>query len=175
RLYEARRLGEIAREMKVATQMGNQGTAGSGLRKSAAMLKAGVLGTVKEVHVWTNRPIWPQGGPRPEPSTPPENVHWDLWVGPAPERPYAGKAYHPFAWRGWWDFGTGALGDMACHIMDTAYWALELRTATAVDAFSDGKTSESPPKWSIIKYEFPQRGAMPPVNVFWYDGHLLPP
>src|SRR5207248_1943835 len=102
-IYEARRLGEIAREMKVATQMGNQGTAKDGLRKSAAMVKAGVLGRVKEVHVWTNRPIWPQGDPRPEPSEHPENLHWDVWLGPAPERPYGkgtdGKgAYHPFAW-----------------------------------------------------------------------------
>src|SRR5947209_1365220 len=114
-LYEARRLGEIAREMKVATQMGNQGTASSGLRKAAAMIRAGVLGTVKELHVWTDRPIWPQGE-HPVPATVPSNLSWDLWLGPARARPYGvyadGPAYHPFAWRGFWDFGTGALGDM---------------------------------------------------------------
>src|ERR1043166_4086109 len=107
-IYEARKLAELARSMKVATQMGNQGTAGSSLRLNAARIKAGHLGVPKEVHVWTNRPIWPQGGPRPAPADPPSNLHWDLWLGPAPERPYAPGAYHTFAWRGWWDFGTGA-------------------------------------------------------------------
>ena len=108
-IYEARKLGEIAREMNVATQMGNQGTASNSLRKTAAVVRAGAVGNVKEVHVWTNRPIWPQGGSRPAEAPVPSNVHWDLWLGPAPDRPYA-PGYHPFAWRGWWDFGTGALG-----------------------------------------------------------------
>jgi predicted dehydrogenase len=173
-LYEARRLGEIAREMKVATQMGNQGTAGGGLRKAAALIKAGVLGTVKEVHVWTNRPIWPQGGPRPAEAKAPENLHWDLWLGPAAERPY-GNGYHPFAWRGFWDFGTGALGDMACHTMNMPFMALDLRDPTAVEAESSGHSKESYPKWSMIKYRFPARGQRPGLTMTWYDGGKRPP
>jgi predicted dehydrogenase len=172
-LYEARRLGDIAREMKVATQMGNQGTAGGGLRKAAALIKAGVLGTVKEVHVWTNRPIWPQGGPRPAEAKAPEHVHWDLWLGPAAERPY-GNGYHPFSWRGFWEFGTGALGDMACHTMNMPFMALDLRDPTAVEAESSGHNKESYPKWSIIKYTFPTRGQRPGLTMTWYDGGKRP-
>ncbi len=132
-IWEARRLGEIAAEQKVATMMGNQGTAEPGLRKAAAMIQAGMLGTVKEVHVWTNRPIWAQGGARPDPAPVPEGIHWDLFLGPAPERPYA-PGYHPFAWRGWWDFGTGALGDMACHTVNMPFMALNLRDPISVEA-----------------------------------------
>ncbi|HEY1784043.1 MAG TPA: Gfo/Idh/MocA family oxidoreductase, partial [Pirellulales bacterium] len=146
-IWEARRMAEVARETKVATQMGNQGTAGSGLRKSAAIVQAGTLGPVHEVHVWTNRPIWPQGGPRPEAKPVPKNVHWNLWLGPAPKRPY-GDGYHPFAWRGWWDFGTGALGDMACHTMNLPYMALDLRDPVSVTAETAGHNKESYPKWS---------------------------
>src|SRR5690606_22812708 len=115
-VFEARKLGEIAREQKVATQMGNQGTASRNMRKAATMVKNGLLGKVNEVYVWTNRPIWPQGKPRPEEKPVPAHLHWDLFLGPAPKRPY-GDDYHPFSWRGWWDFGTGALGDMACHTL----------------------------------------------------------
>ncbi len=125
-IYEARLMARVAKEMKVATQMGNQGTAMTGARKAAAALRAGAIGAVKEVHVWTNRPVWPQGGPRPAPKPCPPNLKWDLWLGPAPERPYA-HGYHPFSWRGWWDFGTGALGDMACHTANMAYMGLDLR------------------------------------------------
>jgi predicted dehydrogenase len=173
-LYEARRLGEIAREMKVATQMGNQGTASSGLRKAAALVQAGVLGTVTEAHVWTNRPIWPQGGPRPKEEAVPSDVHWDLWLGPMAERPY-GKGYHPFSWRGWWDFGTGALGDMACHTMNLPFRALDLRDPIAVEAESSGHNKDSYPKWSIIRYSFPARGKRPALTMTWYDGGKLPP
>jgi predicted dehydrogenase len=173
-IYEARRLGEIARDKKVATQMGNQGTASSGLRKSAALVKAGILGPVKEVHVWTNRPIWPQGGARPEPSDVPSNLHWDLWLGPAPQRPYA-NGYHPFAWRGWWDFGTGALGDMACHTVNMAYMALDLRNPTTVVAETSGHNRDSYPKWSIINFEFPANDTRPAVKLIWYDGGKRPP
>jgi predicted dehydrogenase len=172
-IYEARRLGEIARDKKVATQMGNQGTASGGLRKSAAMVKAGILGPVREVHVWTNRPIWPQGGPRPEPSEVPSQLHWDLWLGPAPQRPYA-NGYHTFAWRGWWDFGTGALGDMACHTANMAYMALDLRNPTTVVAETSGHNKDSYPKWSIITFEFPATGSRPPVKLVWYDGGKRP-
>jgi predicted dehydrogenase len=171
---EARRLGELARERKVATQMGNQGTASSGLRKSAALVKAGILGSVREVHVWTNRPIWPQGGERPEGSEAPPEVHWDLWLGPAPNRPYA-KMYHPFGWRGWWDFGTGALGDMACHTVNMPFMALDLRDPTSVVAETSGHNRDSYPKWSIIRFEFPANDRRPALTMTWYDGGKRPP
>jgi predicted dehydrogenase len=178
-LYEARRLGEIAREMKVATQMGNQGTASSGLRKAAAMIRAGVAGNVKEVHVWTDRPIWPQGQ-EPHPASVPSSLHWDLWLGPARARPYGvyaeGRpAYHPFAWRGFWDFGTGALGDMACHTMNMPYMGLDLREPSSVEAETSGHNKDSYPKWSIIRYTFPARGNRPALTMTWYDGGKRPP
>lgn len=173
-LHEARRLAEIAQKTKVPTQMGNQGTAGSGLRKAAALVQAGVLGTVTEVHVWTNRPIWPQGGSRPEVADVPKNLHWDLWLGPAAERPY-GKGYHRFGWRGFWAFGTGALGDMACHTMNLPFMALDLRDPTSVEAQTSGHNKEMYPKWSVITYTFPARGSRPAVKLTWYDGGKLPP
>ena len=173
-IAEARALGDLARKMKVATQMGNQGTADGGLRKSAALVRAGVLGTVKEVHVWTNRPIWPQGGPRPAEAKSPDNLHWDLWLGPAKLRPY-GDGYHPFAWRGWWDFGTGALGDMACHTVNMPFMALDLRYPTSVVAESAGHNKDSYPKWSIIRFEFPATKDRPALTMTWYDGGKLPP
>jgi predicted dehydrogenase len=185
-LYEARRLGEIAREMKVVTQMGNQGTASSRLREAAALIRAGAIGAVKEVHVWSDRPIWPQGE-RPQSAPVPSHVHWDLWLGPAPERPYAvyskdlkdresaGRpAYHPFAWRGYWAFGTGALGDMACHIMNMPFMALDLREPSSVEAETSGHNKDSYPKWSIIRYTFPARGSRPALTMTWYDGGKKP-
>ncbi len=173
-LWEARRMAEVAREMKVATQMGNQGTAGGGLRKAAAVVQAGALGPVSEVHVWTNRPIWPQGGPRPAAKEAPKNLHWELWLGPAPEIAY-GDGYHPFAWRGWWDFGTGALGDMACHTMNMPFMALNLRDPISVEAETSGHNKESYPKWSVIRYEFPATDKRPAVKMTWYDGGKRPP
>jgi len=172
-IQEARKLGEIAREMNVATQMGNQGTASNSLRKTAELIRAGSVGNVKEVHVWTNRPIWPQGGPRPAEATPPANIHWDLWLGPAPHRPYA-PGYHPFAWRGWWDFGSGALGDMACHTVNMPFMALDLRDPTAVQAETSGHNRDSYPKWSIIKYDFPANASRPALTMTWYDGGKKP-
>ncbi len=172
-IYEARRMGEVAREMKVATQMGNQGTAGRGLREQAALVKAGTLGTVKEVHIWTNRPIWPQGAGRPADAEVPAHVHWDLWIGPAAYRPYA-NGYHPFAWRGFWDFGTGALGDMACHTMNMPYMALDLQHPTSLQAETSGHNNETYPAWSIIKYEFPATDKRPAVSMTWYDGKKKP-
>jgi predicted dehydrogenase len=172
-IYEARKLGEIAREMKVATQMGNQGTADRKLRETAAVVRSGALGSVKEVHVWTNRPIWPQGGGRPPEAPVPATVHWDLWLGPAPFRPYA-PGYHPFAWRGWWDFGTGALGDMACHTVNMPFMALDLRDPTGVQAETSGHNKESYPKWSIITYDFPANGTRGAVTMKWYDGGKKP-
>ncbi len=172
-IYEARKLGEIAREMNVATQMGNQGTSFPTLRKTAAAIQAGVIGNVSEVHVWTNRPTWAQGGPRAAEAPAPSHVHWDLWLGPAPERPYA-PGYHPHAWRGWWDFGSGALGDMACHTVNMPYMALDLRDPTGVQAETSGHNRDSYPKWSIIKYDFPANGNRPAVTMTWYDGGKTP-
>jgi predicted dehydrogenase len=167
-------MARVARDKKLATQMGNQGTAADGLRRSAAILKSGALGAVKEVHVWTNRPIWAQGGDRPAPSDPPAQVHWDLWLGVAPERPYA-KGYHPFAWRGYWDFGTGALGDMACHTMNMPFMGLDLRNPISVEAHTSGHNKDSYPKSSQIRYEFAATDGRPALTMFWYDGGKMPP
>jgi predicted dehydrogenase len=173
-VYEARVMSETAREYKVATQMGHQSHAGEPTRRAVELVRAGLLGPVREVHTWTNRPIWPQGMAARPPAQPvPSTLDWDLWLGPAPQRDY-NEAYVPFNWRGWWDFGTGALGDMACHIMDMPYWALELGAPTSVEAQSEGATTESPPWWSTIVYEFPARGQQPPVKFFWYDGYRGP-
>ncbi len=172
-IYEARLMAQVARESKVATQMGNQGTAESKLRRAAAVIKSGTLGAVKEVHIWTNRPIWAQGGERPKPAECPAHLKWDLWLGPAPERPYA-NGYHPFAWRGWWDFGTGALGDMACHTVNMPYMALNLRDPAAVQAETSGHNKDSYPKWSIITFDFPALGDRPALKLFWYDGGKIP-
>jgi predicted dehydrogenase len=169
-IYESRLMGQVAREMKVATQMGNQGTASSELRQAAAWLRAGVLGPVREVHVWTNRPIWPQGVPRPQPAECPKQLHWDEWIGPAPMRPYADKYYHTFAWRGWWDFGTGALGDMACHEINMAFMGLELRHPVSFQAQTSGHNHDSLPSKSIVTYQFAANSWRPAVKLVWYDG-----
>lgn len=182
-VYEARRMREIAREKKVCTQMGNQGTAENGLRTAVEMIQAGVIGPVREAHVWTNRPIWPQAPgvmARPAESPPiPKNVHWDEFLGPAPERAY-NSAYHPFKWRGWWDFGTGALGDMACHTANMAFMALKLGFPTSIVAEAGDVNPETCPSWAMVHYEFPARGDMPPVKFHWYEGKrggqkVLPP
>lgn len=172
-VWEARRLAEIAKEMKVATQMGNQGTSENGLREAAAILKKGTLGRIKEVHVVTDRPIWPQGGDRPEPADVPANLDWDLWLGPAPERPYA-PVYHPFAWRGWWDFGTGALGDMACHTFNMPYAGLNLADPKSIQAWCSGHNKDSYPQSSKIKFEFTNPSGDGLMDVWWYDGGNLP-
>ncbi len=175
-VYEAHVLSKLAAENpKLVTQMGNQGHSNEGARQVVEMVRANVIGPIREIHAWTDRPIWPQGIDRPK-DTPevPKHVHWDLWLGPMPNRPYS-PAYHPFKWRGFWDFGTGALGDMACHVADTAFWALDLKHPTSIEAKSEGGTSESAPKWSIITYEFPERHGMPPVKFTWYDGKKFPP
>ncbi|MGY8767169.1 MAG: Gfo/Idh/MocA family protein [Pirellulales bacterium] len=172
-IYEARRLGEIARENKVVTQMGNQGTAGSGLRRAAEIVQAGDIGTVSAVHVWTNRPVWPQGIPVPPEKPVPKNLHWDLFLGPAKERAF-GDGYHPFKWRGWWDFGTGALGDMACHTLNMPYMGLKLRDPTSVDATTAGHDGQTYPKWSVINFEFPEYEGRAALKMVWYDGGKLP-
>lgn len=178
-VYESRVLRELANETKVATQMGNQGNSGEGIRKTCEWLWDGAIGEVTEVHAWTNRPIWPQGLERPEetPSLPP-TLDWDLFIGPAQWRPYH-PSYTPWNWRAWWDFGTGALGDMACHIMDPVFMALQLGYPSAVQGSSTQVNTESAPHSSTIYYEFPERKKhkklkMPPVSLTWYDGGLLP-
>ncbi|MEX0936636.1 MAG: Gfo/Idh/MocA family oxidoreductase [Pirellulales bacterium] len=172
-IWEARQMAKVAKEKNVATQMGNQGTAGPGLRQAAATIRKGTLGTVSEVHVWTNRPIWPQGGEQPEPKDIPGNLDWDLWLGPAKVRAYA-DGYHPFAWRGFWDFGTGALGDMACHTANMAFAALDLRNPVSVQAETDGHNGYSYPKWSIITFEFAANDWRPGLKMVWYDGGKRP-
>jgi predicted dehydrogenase len=174
-VWEARKIAEAAKEYKVVTQMGNQGHASDARRAQVEMLQAGVLGNVTEVHAWTNRPIWAQAMDRPKDTPPvPAHIHWDLFLGPAPERPYH-KCYHPFSWRGWWDFGTGALGDMACHIMDTPFWGLDLGYPTSVEAEGEPLHPETGPKWMIVRLQFPARGQKPPLKFTWYDGGKMPP
>jgi predicted dehydrogenase len=170
-VYECRLMRKVATEQKVATSMGNMGTAHDGLRRAVELIQAGIIGPVTEAHVWTNRPIWPQGiDKRPAKKDPPKGVHWDVWLGPAPERDY-GDGYHPFAWRGWWDFGTGALGDMACHTANMAFMALKLGYPTSVEAKTDYPiNSETFPNGSTITYQFPKRGDLPEVKWVWYDG-----
>jgi len=176
-IHEARVLAETAARHKLATQMGNAGHSSEGTRRVVELIHADAIGPVREVHAWTNRPIWPQGIDRPGGRPPaPSSLHWDLWLGPAPERPYH-PAYHPFKWRGFWDFGTGALGDMGCHIIDAAFWALDLRDPRSVEAESPPLSAhpETAPAWSIVRFEFPARGSRPPVKLLWYDGGKLPP
>jgi predicted dehydrogenase len=175
-VYEARLMRETAAKQKVATQMGNQGSAESGLRRAVEAVQAGVIGPVQQLHVWSNRPIWPQGQDRPPGQDPvPPELDWDLWLGPAPFRPFKGnKTYHPFAWRGWQDFGTGALGDMACHTVNMPFRALKLGYPTSIEAKSTGINKETYPKSSEIRFEFPAREGMPPLSFWWYDGGWKP-
>ena len=174
-IHEARVLGQLAKKNGVKTQMGNQGTANSTLRESAALIQSGAIGTVKEVHVWTNRPVWPQGAGRPKAEPPiPKHIHWKEFLGPAKARAYH-PAYHPFKWRGWWDFGTGALGDMACHTLNMPFMALDLRDPISVQAETSGHNKETYPSYSIINFQFPARGSRPAVKMVWYDGGKKPP
>lgn len=172
-VFEARMMREVAKKNKVATQMGNQGTAENGLRRAVEIIQDGVIGNVKEIHVWTNRPVWDQAPdvmarPTDNPVCP-AHVHWDLFLGPAPERPYSPK-YHPFAWRGWLDFGTGALGDMACHTANMAFMACKLGYPTSVVAEATDVNSETFPSSAKITFDFPARGELPPLKFYWYEG-----
>jgi Oxidoreductase family, NAD-binding Rossmann fold/Oxidoreductase family, C-terminal alpha/beta domain len=175
-VYEARLLRKLAAKYKVATQMGNQGSAADGLRRAVEVIQAGIIGQVHDVHVWTNRPIWPQGLERPEGSDPvPEGLDWDLWLGPAQFRPFKGlsngnKAYHTFNWRGRIDFGTGALGDMACHTCNLPFRALKLGYPTEIEAETVDLTKDCYPIKSKIRFQFPARGGLSPVTFRWYDG-----
>jgi hypothetical protein len=174
---EARYLRQLAKEKKIVTQMGNQGSAGPGLRRAVEVIQAGIIGKPLELHVWSNRPIWPQGMDRPEGEDPvPDTLDWDIWLGPAPLRPYKKGVYHsPGAtgrWRGWKDFGTGALGDMACHTVNMPFRALKLGYPNLVECeeVSDAKP-ETYAKTSRIRFEFPAREGLPPLKFWWYDGN----
>jgi predicted dehydrogenase len=171
---EARLLAEAAKKAGIVSQMGNQGHAGEGARLVCEWIWDGAIGPVSEVHVWTNRPIWPQGidAPKETPSCPP-TLDWNVWIGPAPWRFYH-PAYHPFAWRGWWDFGTGALGDMGAHLMDQPFWALDLGHPKTIQASSTRFTKDSYPVAETVIYDFPARGKFPPAKLTWYDGGLMP-
>jgi predicted dehydrogenase len=182
-VYEARMLTEAARKYGVVTQMGNQGHSDEGARLICEWIWDGAIGDVREVHAWTDRPVWPQGLARPKKGMPvPKTLDWDLWIGPAPHRSYH-EIYHPWDWRAWVDFGTGALGDMACHVLDPVFWALKLKYAVSVQGsyatnvikkWEKQEINESYPLGSVIHLEYPARGSMPPVKIHWYDGGLMP-
>jgi len=185
-VQEARILTEAARKHGVASQMGNQGHSGEGIRLLCEWVWDGAIGHVREAHAWTNRPVWPQGvevdRPTDTPEVPP-GLDWDLWLGPAHPRPYH-PTYHPAKWRAWWDFGTGSLGDMACHIIDPLFWALKLKYPGSVEAnistywqafFEEAPSKhETYPRSSIVRFRFPARDKMPPVDLTWWDGGLMP-
>ncbi|HEY3325251.1 MAG TPA: Gfo/Idh/MocA family oxidoreductase [Planctomycetota bacterium] len=174
-IQEARAMAEAARKYKVATQMGNQGNAGEGVRLISEWIADGAIGPVREVHAWTNKPVWPQGIERPKETPPvPPKLDWDLWLGPAAQRPYH-PCYLPFTWRGWWDFGCCALGDMGCHVLNNAVVPLKLGAPTSIEAYSTKCTNDTGPLASMIYYNFPARGDLPPVRVTWYDGGMMPP
>jgi len=181
-VWEARELARRAREAKVATQMGNQGQASEQTRRLCEYVWAGAIGKVHEAHIWTDRPsnglfneYWPQGVSRPKDTPPvPSSLDWDLWLGPAPARPFH-SAYLPFKWRGWWDFGTGALGDMACHTVNWPFRALNLGYPTEIEAESSGMNKEMYPAKSKIRFEFPARNDQPAVTFWWFDGGNTPP
>jgi len=170
-VYEARLLRKMAKEQGVVTQMGNQGSAEDGLRRAVECIHAGIIGPIHQAHVWSNRPIWPQGLGRPAGEDPvPANLDWDVWLGPARFRPYKKDTYNPFKWRGWLDYGTGALGDMACHTCNMPFRALKLGYPTEVAAESSGMNGETYPLKSRIRFEFPAREGLVPVTFCWYDG-----
>jgi predicted dehydrogenase len=176
-------IGRVAREARVATQMGNQGQAGEEARLISEMIRAGAVGTVREVHGGSNRypSISPRGIPRPKETPPvPATLDWDLWLGPSPDRPYH-SCYHPFRWRGWWDFGTGVLGDIGCHQFSAVFKALKLGHPEWVDACSSNHqcspeiTRETAPLSSITRWSFPAQGDRGPIMLTWWDGGLKPP
>ena len=179
-VWESREMTRVAKEYKVATQMGNQGNSGEGIRQLCEWIWDGAIGEVKECHAWTNRPIWPQGLQRPAMGEwPPDTLNWDLFIGPAEMKPYH-SILHPWNWRGWWDYGTGALGDMACHILDPIFKALNLMYPSKVQGSSTQFNTECAPTAEVVKYTFPEREKykkvkMPEVEVTWWDGGLLPP
>jgi predicted dehydrogenase len=173
-VWEVRQMQEAAKRNNVVTQMGIQGHSFDGTRRLKEWLDAGAIGPVREIHYWTNRPIWPQGIKTPTDTPPvPGTLDWNLWLGTAPERAY-NPAYVPFKWRGWWDFGCGALGDIGCHAMDAAFWALDLGAPTSVAAKTSKQYGDSAPEWSEVTYEFPATASRPAIKVLWHDGKRKP-
>ncbi len=173
-IKESRLLGAEAKKRNLVTQMGNQGHAQEGIRLICEWIWDGAIGPVTEVHVWTNRPTWPQGVDAPKDTPPvPAGLDWDVWIGPAPWRPY-NQAYLPEYWRGYWDFGAGALGDMGAHLIDQPFWALKLGHPATIQASASKFTKDTYPLAEMITYRFPARGTMPPVTMVWYDGGLMP-
>src|SRR5690606_2093371 len=182
-IAEARRLTEAAARARVVTQMGNQGSSGDSTRLIETWIQEGLIGDVTRVHVWTNRPVWPQGIPTPAATDPvPPELTWDLWLGTAPYRDF-NAVYLPATWRGWRDFGTGALGDMGCHLIDVPYRALGLGYPISVEAsigsvwsgfFEEAYYPDSYPPSSKIHIQFPARDTLSPVELIWYDGGILP-
>ena len=170
---EARIVRQLANEKNLATQMGNQGSAENGLRRAVEVIQAGVIGPVRELHVWSNRPIWPQGLARPAGhDVVPDTLDWDSWLGPAHHRSFKKDVYHPFNWRGWFDFGTGALGDMACHTVNMPFRGLKLGYPDVVECELASRIyPESFPKTSRLRFEFPERTGLPPLKFWWYDGN----
>jgi predicted dehydrogenase len=174
-IYEARKIAQAAREAKVATQLGNHGHSTDDIRRAVEWVRDGAIGKIREVHAWANENRIPAFTERPKEKPPvPEGLNWDLWLGPARERPYH-PAYAPLIWHYWWDFGGGKLGNFGCHTLDTAVWALDLEHPTLVEASSTQLSKETTPIASTCHYKFPARGAQPPVDLFWYDGGLRPP
>jgi len=173
-IYEVRKVTEAAREAGVATQLGNQGQASESNRLVCEFIWNDAIGPVREVHSWSNRPISPRGIDRPKETPPvPEGLDWNLWLGPSPQRPYH-PCYLPFSWRGWWDFGTGVLGDIGCHQFAPIFRALKLGYPRCVDVCSSGVNSETAPLASMVRYEFPSRYDFPELELTWYDGGLMP-
>ncbi len=172
-VFEARMMRQLSKEKKLATQMGNQGSAETGLRRAVEVIQSGVIGKPLELHVWSNRPVWPQGLDRPAGRDKvPSTLDWDLWLGPAAFRPYKKDVYHSFAWRGWLDFGTGALGDMACHTVNMPFRALRLGYPSAVECeLTSRMYAETFPKTSRLRFDFPEREGLPPLKFWWYDGN----
>jgi predicted dehydrogenase len=186
-VQEARLLTEAAREHKIVSQMGNQGRSGDGTRQVCEWLWAGVIGQVREVHAWTNRPVWPQGVEveRPKETPPvPAGLDWDRWIGPAAFRPYH-PTYIPGTWRAWWDFGTGSLGDLGCHILDAPFWGLKMKYPASVEGCistywkglwqKDNPKMETYPRSTIVRFQFPARDTLPACKLTWWDGGMMPP
>jgi hypothetical protein len=172
-VHEARYLRKLASQYNVVTQMGNQGSAEDGLRRAVEVVQAGVIGPIRQIHVWTNRPIWPQGLRRPDGSDPvPQGLKWDHFLGPADPIPYKAGIYHPFNWRGWFDFGTGALGDMACHTANMPFRAAKLGYPKLIELLDHSELNpDTFPKTSKIRFLFPSREGLPETEFFWYDGN----
>jgi predicted dehydrogenase len=175
-VWECRMLAKIAAETGVATQMGNQGHSGAGIRQTVEWIRAGAIGQIREVHAWSDAGRFAPGRGRPsETPAPPRGMNWDLWLGPRAERPFH-SSYAPFNWRGWWAFGGGALGDMGCHNIDNAVWALDLEAPSSIEAFAPaGVDDERAPYCCIAHYHYPAQGTRPALRLTWYDGGLRPP